>query len=116
MVLYFAAISTANVQDVRDVLNYYRQFDNPLEMFKENRRKLLVSYRMHKIRDVKQDHFNLMMIIDRCKWRKSKTRHKKRAAKYLPQNGNRPFYGIAKYSESFSFEIQHAYISRACNI
>jgi len=32
------------VQDVRDVLNYYRQFDNPLEMFKENRRKLLVSY------------------------------------------------------------------------
>lgn len=43
MYIYFVAISTANVQDVRDVLNYYRQFDNPLEMFKENRRKLLVS-------------------------------------------------------------------------
>lgn len=41
--LYSIAILTSNVQDVRDVLNYYKQFDNPLEMFKENRRKFLVS-------------------------------------------------------------------------
>ncbi|EZA49791.1 hypothetical protein DMN91_003385 [Ooceraea biroi] len=39
---FLKTISTSNVQDVRDVLNYYRQFDNPLEMFKENRRKLLM--------------------------------------------------------------------------
>lgn len=45
----FLAILTSNVQDVRDVLNYYRQFDNPLEMFKENRRKLLVNhYKIYK--------------------------------------------------------------------
>lgn len=42
--LFSSAILASNVQDVRDVLNYYRQFDNPLEAFKENRRKLLVSY------------------------------------------------------------------------
>ncbi|EFN63881.1 Mitochondrial import inner membrane translocase subunit TIM50-C [Camponotus floridanus] len=39
---FLKTILTSNVQDVRDVLNYYRQFDNPLEMFKENRRKLLM--------------------------------------------------------------------------
>ncbi|XP_012526119.1 mitochondrial import inner membrane translocase subunit TIM50-C-like isoform X1 [Monomorium pharaonis] len=38
---FLKTILTSNVQDVRDVLNYYRQFDNPLEMFKENRRKFL---------------------------------------------------------------------------
>ncbi|KYN08063.1 Mitochondrial import inner membrane translocase subunit TIM50-C [Cyphomyrmex costatus] len=40
---FLKTILTSNVQDVRDVLNYYRQFDNPLEMFKENRRKFLVN-------------------------------------------------------------------------
>ncbi|XP_014479721.1 PREDICTED: mitochondrial import inner membrane translocase subunit TIM50-C isoform X1 [Dinoponera quadriceps] len=38
---FLKTISTSNVEDVRDVLNYYRQFDNPLETFRENRRKLL---------------------------------------------------------------------------
>lgn len=30
----------ADVEDVRDVLHYYRQFENPLEKFKENQRIL----------------------------------------------------------------------------
>lgn len=31
----------ADIDDVREVLQYYRQFENPLEKFKENQRKLL---------------------------------------------------------------------------
>lgn len=34
-------ISASDVSDVREVLSYYKQFDNPLEVFKENQRKLL---------------------------------------------------------------------------
>lgn len=41
--IIFTAIAATNVDDVRDVLNYYKQFDNPLEAFRENQRKLLVS-------------------------------------------------------------------------
>lgn len=35
------AVSSANVDDVRDVLQYYKQFDSPLAQFKENQRILL---------------------------------------------------------------------------
>lgn len=35
------AVSSADVDDVRDVLKYYKQFDSPLEKFKENQRILL---------------------------------------------------------------------------
>lgn len=35
------AISSAEVADVREVITYYRQFDNPLAQFRENQRKLL---------------------------------------------------------------------------
>lgn len=31
----------ADVDDVREVLQYYRQFENPLEKFKMNQRQLL---------------------------------------------------------------------------
>lgn len=34
-------MSSADVDDVREVLQYYRQFDNPLAKFKENQRILL---------------------------------------------------------------------------
>lgn len=37
----FLAVATNDVNDVRDVINYYKQFDNPLEKFRENQRKLL---------------------------------------------------------------------------
>lgn len=40
--IYFSVIHATNVDDVRDVLSYYRQFDNPLEVFRENQRKLSV--------------------------------------------------------------------------
>lgn len=39
--LFLTAVSSADVDDVRDVLQYYKQFDNPLAKFKENQRILL---------------------------------------------------------------------------
>ncbi|XP_043280851.1 mitochondrial import inner membrane translocase subunit TIM50-C-like [Venturia canescens] len=38
---FLKTVLASNVEDVRDVLNYYRQFENPLEAFRENQRKLL---------------------------------------------------------------------------
>lgn len=40
MYLFLLAVATAEVDDVREVLEYYRQFDNPLAQFRENQRKL----------------------------------------------------------------------------
>ncbi|XP_076230529.1 mitochondrial import inner membrane translocase subunit TIM50-C isoform X2 [Nomia melanderi] len=37
---FLKTILATNVEDVRDVLNYYRQFDDPLQVFRENQRKL----------------------------------------------------------------------------
>lgn len=34
------AVATSDVEDVREVLHYYRQFDSPLDKFKDNLRKL----------------------------------------------------------------------------
>ncbi|OAD52877.1 Mitochondrial import inner membrane translocase subunit TIM50-C [Eufriesea mexicana] len=39
---FLKTILTTNVEDVREVLNYYRQFDNPLQAFRENQRKFLM--------------------------------------------------------------------------
>lgn len=39
--MIFPAVSSADVDDVRDVLQYYRQFDNPLAKFRENQQILL---------------------------------------------------------------------------
>lgn len=39
--LSIIAVSSADVEDVREVLQYYRQFENPLAKFKENQRLLL---------------------------------------------------------------------------
>jgi import inner membrane translocase subunit TIM50 len=38
-----SAIAAEKVEDVRDVLDYYQQFSNPVEAFRENQRKLLVT-------------------------------------------------------------------------
>jgi len=38
------AIATSEVQDVREVLDFYNQFDDPVEAFRENQRKLQVNY------------------------------------------------------------------------
>ncbi|KAH6926002.1 hypothetical protein HPB50_012941 [Hyalomma asiaticum] len=37
---FLRTIATSEVEDVRTVLDYYSQFDDPLEAFKENQRKL----------------------------------------------------------------------------
>lgn len=36
------AIATSEVHDVREVLDFYNQFDDPIEAFRENQRKLQV--------------------------------------------------------------------------
>lgn len=36
-----SAIVTADVDDVREVMMYYKQFADPIEQFRENQRKLL---------------------------------------------------------------------------
>lgn len=38
---FFLAIVTADVDDVREVMVYYKQFSDPIEQFRENQRKLL---------------------------------------------------------------------------
>lgn len=38
---FFTAIATSDVQDVREVITYYRQFENPLATFRENQQKAL---------------------------------------------------------------------------
>ncbi|XP_044014053.1 mitochondrial import inner membrane translocase subunit TIM50-C-like [Aphidius gifuensis] len=38
---FLTMIHATNVADVRDIIKYYQQFDNPLEAFRENERKLL---------------------------------------------------------------------------
>lgn len=96
------AILTSNVQDVRDVLNYYRQFDNPLEMFKENRRKFLVShYKMWQGYIIK---YLIVMIIRRCKWRRNKISNKT-TAKYLSRDGNHLSYGTASQNKSITLKF-----------
>lgn len=35
------AIVTADVDDVREVMAYYKQFSDPIEQFRDNQRKLL---------------------------------------------------------------------------
>lgn len=43
----FLAIATNQVDDVRDVLVHYSQFDDPLQTFKEKQRMLMVSKSKH---------------------------------------------------------------------
>lgn len=38
---FLNVVSASEITDVREVLSYYKQFSNPLEVFKENQRKLL---------------------------------------------------------------------------
>lgn len=41
--MFFLAIAAAKVEDVREVLDYYHQFDDPIQAFRDNQRKLIVS-------------------------------------------------------------------------
>lgn len=49
--LEIIAVSSADVDDVRDVLNYYKQFDSPLEQFKERQRILLSQLEEQKLQE-----------------------------------------------------------------
>ena len=39
-IFYVSAVKESDVDDVRDVLSYYKQFDDPIAVFRENQRKL----------------------------------------------------------------------------
>jgi len=54
-VSYFVAIAAEKVEDVRDVLDYYQQFSNPVEAFRENQRRLLVSSQLAANSDLETD-------------------------------------------------------------
>lgn len=41
LVAFLKTIATADVQDVREVITYYRQFENPLATFRENQQKAI---------------------------------------------------------------------------
>lgn len=41
LVAFLKTVATAEIDDVREVLQYYKSFDNPLAQFRENQRKLL---------------------------------------------------------------------------
>ncbi|KAJ4448927.1 Mitochondrial import inner membrane translocase subunit TIM50-C, partial [Periplaneta americana] len=41
LAVFLRTIASEKVDDVRNVLDYYHQFDNPVEAFRENQRKLL---------------------------------------------------------------------------
>uniref|UniRef100_D3TQJ3 Mitochondrial import inner membrane translocase subunit TIM50 n=1 Tax=Glossina morsitans morsitans TaxID=37546 RepID=D3TQJ3_GLOMM len=41
LISFLKTIATSEVDDVRDVLHYYRQFNDPIAQFRENQRKLL---------------------------------------------------------------------------
>ncbi|XP_055843455.1 mitochondrial import inner membrane translocase subunit TIM50-C-like [Episyrphus balteatus] len=41
LINFLKTLATAEVDDVREVLNYYKQFDDPLQKFRENQRILL---------------------------------------------------------------------------
>jgi len=51
---FLQEISSSDVDDVREVLTYYRQFDDPIEAFRENQRKLEESSRLEEERKQKE--------------------------------------------------------------
>lgn len=51
--LFFKAVANADVEDVRDVLQYYKQFENPLAKFKENQQILLQQMQEKALEDKK---------------------------------------------------------------
>ncbi|KAF7990081.1 hypothetical protein HCN44_009024 [Aphidius gifuensis] len=64
---FLKMIHATNVADVRDVITYYQQFDNPLEAFRENQRKLLQQMEDEKMQ--KQQMQNSKTLTSR--WRSS---------------------------------------------
>ena len=51
------AIKQSDVDDVREVLRYYKQYDDPIEAFRENKRKLQVMKFEILLRKYESEHF-----------------------------------------------------------
>lgn len=45
LIVFNVAVSNADVNDVREVLQYYGQYENPLAQFRENQR--ILAQKMH---------------------------------------------------------------------
>lgn len=66
-------IKDSDVDDVRDVLQYYRQFDDPIEAFRENQRKLEENMKLDEERKAKEkesSRFSLNSGISLSRWRR----------------------------------------------
>jgi len=51
---FLQEIKDSDVEDVREVLSYYKQFDDPIEAFRENQRKLEENMRIEEERKLKE--------------------------------------------------------------
>merc|ERR1719348_1141102 len=51
---FLQEIKDSDVEDVREVLSYYKQFDDPIEAFRENQRKLEENMRIEEERNMKE--------------------------------------------------------------
>ncbi|XP_058793178.1 mitochondrial import inner membrane translocase subunit TIM50-C-like [Phymastichus coffea] len=67
---FLKTIYATDVDDVREVLRYYHQFDNPLEAFRENQRKLLTQLEQEETKIQKHETKALT-----SKWSPSFLRH-----------------------------------------
>ncbi|XP_034935088.1 mitochondrial import inner membrane translocase subunit TIM50-C-like [Chelonus insularis] len=55
LAVFLKTILTSNLDDVRDALAYYKQFDNPMEAFRENQRKLLLQIQEDEIHKAQRE-------------------------------------------------------------
>jgi len=51
---FLEEVKNSDVEDVREVLSYYRQFEDPIEAFRDNQRKLEESTRLEEERKLKE--------------------------------------------------------------
>lgn len=71
LAVFLKTIAASSVDDVRDVLRYYNQFENPLEVFRENQRKLLAQIEEEEHMKVAQEGRESFA----AKWKRSFLQH-----------------------------------------
>ncbi|XP_064484537.1 mitochondrial import inner membrane translocase subunit TIM50-like [Ornithodoros turicata] len=71
LAVFLRTVATSNVEDVRTVLEYYSEFDDPLEAFRENQRKLEEErQRMDQVQQATQDRSTLAKPWSERLWRR----------------------------------------------
>ncbi|XP_051162949.1 mitochondrial import inner membrane translocase subunit TIM50-C-like [Leptopilina boulardi] len=71
LAIFLKTLHVSQVIDVRDTLNYYKQFNNPLEAFRENQRKLLIKIEEEEMKIQKEESEDLT-----SKWKPSFLRNR----------------------------------------